>query len=281
MENKLKKKLLKGEPAIACWLSMGSPIAAEVVANAGYDAMVIDHEHGPGDLLNAISLIQASAEVGLTCMMRVPWNDMVYIKRALDIGVEGIIVPYVQNAAEAQAAVDACHYPSAGLRGVAPHAARCSRWGVKLDDYLKSWPESLLLACQIETAEAMQNIDEIAAVDGVDMLFLGPSDISASIGHLGHTDHPEAVALMAEAERRMRKTGKLLATVTRPGKTLNWTFGRGYHLVVCGSDFRLLQDAANAQVRGFRANPPARAGRVKAPPRRAKARRTKTRRARR
>jgi 2-keto-3-deoxy-L-rhamnonate aldolase RhmA len=132
-----------------------------------------------------------------------------------------------------------------------------------------------LLACQIETADAMQNIDQIAAVDGVDMLFLGPSDISASIGHLGRTDHPEAVALMAEAERRMRKTGKLLGTVTRPGKTVNWTFGRGYDLVICGSDFRLLQNAANAQAEGFRTNPPARPGRAKARPRRAKAQRTR------
>ena len=139
--NNCKKKLLKGEPAIGAWLSMASPIAAEIVANAGYDAVIMDHEHGPGDLLNAISLMQAVAEAGPTPMMRVPWNDPVYIKRALDIGVMGVIVPYVQNAEEARAAVSACHYPAEGIRGVAPHAARCSRWGVRLAEYRRAWPK--------------------------------------------------------------------------------------------------------------------------------------------
>ena len=114
--------MLAGEPALGVWLAMGSPIAAEIVANAGYDTVIMDHEHGPGDLLNAIGLMQAAASSGATPMMRVPWNDMVYIKRALDIGVMGIVVPYVQNAAEAEAAVAACRYPTVGVRGVAPHA---------------------------------------------------------------------------------------------------------------------------------------------------------------
>lgn len=264
MVNTCKQKLLKGEPTIASWLSMGSPIAAEIVANAGYDAVIMDHEHGPGDLLNAISLMQAVAEAGPTPMMRVPWNDPVYIKRALDIGVMGIIVPYVQNAVEARAAVDACHYPLDGIRGVAPHAGRCTRWGGRLKEYLDGWPENLLLACQIETEEAIDNIEEIAAVDGVDMLFLGPSDVSASIGRMLQVDDPEVVALFDKAERKMRKTDKLLATVIRPGKPLNWTYGRGYDLVVSASDFRLLGGAANAQVQGFRDNPPKRPARPNA-----------------
>lgn len=260
-ENKLKKKLLAREPAIGCWLSTGSPMAAEIVANAGYDAVVIDHEHGPGDFLNAISLMQACGEVGTPTMMRVPWNDMVYIKRALDIGMQGILVPYVQTAKEAKAAVDACHYPVKGLRGVAPHAGRCSRWGQRLDEYMASWPEQLLLMVQIETAEAVENIEEIAAVDGVDMLFLGPSDLSASIGKIGKVGDPEAVAIIEKAEAKMRKTGKLMGTVIRPGKTLNWTFDQGYDFVIAGSDFRLLQQAAVGQVSGFRSEPPKPAGR--------------------
>lgn len=260
-ENKLKKKLLAREPAIACWLSTGSAIAAEIVANAGYDAVVVDHEHGPGDLLNAVSQMQACGEVGTTCMMRVPWNDMVYIKRALDIGMQGILVPYVQTAKEAKAAVDACVYPTKGMRGVAPHAGRCSRWGQRLDEYMASWPEQLLLMVQIETAEAVENIEAIAAVDGVDMLFLGPSDLSASIGKIGKVNDSEAVALIEKAEARMRKTGKLMGTVTRPGKTVNWTFDQGYDFVIAGSDFRLLQQAAVAQVSSFHAEPPKPAGR--------------------
>jgi 2-keto-3-deoxy-L-rhamnonate aldolase RhmA len=257
-ENKLKKTLLSGKPAIGCWLSTGSPVAAEIIANVGYDAVVVDHEHGPADLMNAVSLMQACAEAGPTPTMRVPWNDMVYIKRALDIGMLGILVPYVQNAAEAKAAVASCHYPPKGVRGVAPHAARCSRWNIRLEEYMAAWPRELLLMVQIETAEAVENIEAIAAVEGVDMLFLGPSDLTASIGRFGQLDHPDSIKLLDKAEAKMRKSGKLMGTVTRPGQTVNWTFERGYHFVVAGSDFGLLRQAAQTQVNGFRKEPPKR-----------------------
>ena len=263
--NTCKRKLLKGEPAIGAWLSMGSPIAAEIVANAGYDAVILDHEHGPGDFLNAISLMQAVGEAGPTPMMRVPWNDPVYIKRALDIGVMGVIVPYVLNAEAARAAVDACRYPTVGIRGVAPHAGRCSRWGARLGEYLDAWPKQLLLMCQIETEEAIENIEEIAAVDGVDMLFLGPSDVSASVGHMLDLTHPETAAAIERAERKMRKTSKLLGTVIRPGQTLNWIFERGFDFIIAGGDSSLLGASAQAQVGGFRDKPPKRPKRANAP----------------
>ena len=256
VENRCKRKMLAGEPALGAWLSMGSPIAAEIVADAGYDAVILDHEHGPGDLLNAVTLMQAASASGATPMMRVPWNDMVYIKRALDIGVMGIIIPYVQNAAEAEAAVAACRFPTTGVRGVAPHAGRCSGWGTRLKAYLDAMPRELLVACQIETEEAIDNIEEIAAVDGVDMLFLGPSDVSASIDHMLDMQEPKVIRLIQKAERKLRATGKLLGTVTRPGKSVNWTFERGYHMVIAGGDARLLQRAAATQVKEFRDSPP-------------------------
>ena len=265
MTNTCKKKLFKGEPAMGAWLSMCSPIAAEIVANAGYDAVIIDHEHGPGDFLNAISLMQAVGEGGPPPMMRVPWNDAVYIKRALDIGVMGIIVPYVQNAKEARAAVDACRYPLRGDRGVAPHAARCSRWGARLGEYLDAWPKQCLIMCQIETEEAIENIEEIAAVDGVDMLFLGPSDVSASVGHMLDLAHPAVTSMIERAERKMRKTDKLLGTVIRPGKTVNWTYERGYDFVIAASDAKLIGAGAQAQVSAFHDNPPKRPKRTNAP----------------
>lgn len=263
--NTCKKKLLKGEPALGAWLSMGSPIAAEIVANAGYDAVIMDHEHGPGDFLNAISLMQACAEAGPTPMMRVPWNDTVYIKRALDIGVMGIIVPYVQNADEARAAVDACRYPTKGIRGVAPHAARCSRWGARLDEYRKAWPQQLLLMVQIETAEAVENIEEIAAVDGVDMLFMGPGDIAASLGHVMDPTHPDVVKFHEYTDKKLRKTNKLLGTVTRPGQNINWTFERGYDFVISASDAKLISTGAAEQVSAFNDKTPKRPKRANAP----------------
>ena len=263
--NTCKKKLLKGEPAIGAWLSMGSPIAAEIVANAGYDAVIMDHEHGPGDFLNAISLMQAAAEAGPTPMMRVPWNDTVYIKRALDTGVMGIIIPYVQNAEEARAAADACRYPSVGVRGVAPHAARCSRWGARIDEYRQAEPKQILVMCQIETKEAVENIEEIAAVDGVDMLFMGPGDIAASLGHTMDPTHPEVVEFLDYTEKKLRKTNKLLGTVTRPGQSLEWTYGRGFDFVIAASDAKLVSSGAHAQVDGFRKKLPKRPKRANAP----------------
>ena len=251
LNNTFKKKLKRGNPVIGCWLSSGNPINAEIVATAGYDAVVIDHEHGPGHLQGAISILQALGEDGPTPIMRVPWNDSVYIKRALDIGVMGIIVPYVQNADEARAAVAACHYPPDGIRGVAPHAARCSRWGMRLDEYLSELKEKIIVICQIETEEAINNIPEIAAVPGVDMLFMGPSDISASIGKVLKAEDPTVKRLYTKCESRMLETGKFLGTVTRPGKTTEWTYRKGFQFVIAGSDTKLLANAAQAQVENF------------------------------
>lgn len=251
-ENKLKKKLLAREPAIGCWLSTGSPMAAEIVANAGYDAVVIDHEHGPGDFLNAISLMQACGEVGTPTMMRVPWNDMVYIKRALDIGMQGILVPYVQTAKEAKAAVDACHYPVKGLRGVAPHAGRCSRWGQRLDEYMASWPEQLLLMVQIETAEAVENIEEIAAVDGVDGVFIGPADLHASLGYLGERAHADVMPRIDDAIRRIVKAGKAPGILTDSEENARRWIALGALFVAVGADVGLLARAADALAAKFR-----------------------------
>lgn len=253
LDNKFKKRLTRGAPALGCWLSMGNSISAEIVANAGYDAVVIDHEHSFGSLQGAVNILQALGEDGPTPLMRVPWNDTVYIKRALDMGVMGVIVPYVQNAEEARAAVAAAHYPPMGIRGVAPHAGRCSRWGLRLADYLDNLDKKIMVICQIETEEAINNIDEIAAVEGVDMLFMGPSDISASIGKMLQAEDPEVKALFAKCERKMRATGKLMGTVTRPGQSVEWTFGRGFDFVLAGSDTRLLAGAAQAQVADFQA----------------------------
>ena len=259
LDNKLKKKLKRGQPAIGCWLSMGNSFTAEIVAHAGYDAVVLDHEHGPGELHGAVNLLQAVGEDGPTPLMRVPWNDTVYIKRALDMGVMGIIVPYVQNAEEARAAVAACHYPPRGNRGVAPHAGRCSRWGMRLGEYLDGLDEKILVILQIETEEAVNNIEEIAAVEGVDMLFMGPSDLSASIGKMLQLEDPEVKKLLAKTERKMRATGKLMGTVPRPGQTVEWTYGRGFDFVIAGSDTKLLATAAQAQVANFESTVAARA----------------------
>ncbi len=247
-ENRLKKRLADGKPALACWLHLSSPIATEIIALAGYDALVIDHEHGPGDFLNAISLMQAASRSGASIILRVPWNDMVYVKRALDSGADGIMFPSIQNADEARAAVAACRYPPEGVRGFANQIARCADYGVRAEEYLASGPERLFVMCQIESRVAVENIPEIAAVEGVDMLFIGPSDLAASIGRAGQVDDPQVADLIAEAESRIKRSGKWLGAIPLPGRDANALFADGYDLVIASSDVTLLGKAAAAEV---------------------------------
>lgn len=246
--NRLKERLREGQPSLGCWLHLASPIAAEVVAQAGYDAIVIDHEHGPGDLVNGLLQMQAASGTPATAILRVPWNDPVYIKRALDIGAEGIIVPSVQNAAEARAAVAACRYPPQGVRGFANQVTRSADYGARVEEYLAGLPENLLVICQIESVEAVGNAAEIAAVEGVDMLFIGPSDLAASAGHLGRPEHPVVRALIAETEGRAREAGRALGSVPVPGRSAREMLAGPYDFVVSGSDVALLRAGARADL---------------------------------
>ena len=247
-ENRVKRRLVAGQKACVCWLHLSSPVAAEIIAQAGYDGVLIDHEHGPGDLLNAVALMQAAGSSDTACLMRVPWNDAVYVKRALDAGAHGIMVPYVQNAEEAAAAVAACRYPPQGIRSVATQITRCSDYGARGSEYIEAWHDNLLIIAQIESDEAVRNISEIAAVDGVDMLFIGPSDLAASIGHLDDVEHPEVAALIAEAEARIKASGKWLGSIPLPGRDASRLFADGYDMVISASDVALLRTAAAADL---------------------------------
>ncbi|HEY5598591.1 MAG TPA: aldolase/citrate lyase family protein, partial [Kiloniellales bacterium] len=184
----IKRRILAGRPAFGCWLEMCSPIAAEIIAQSGYDCVLIDLEHGPGSVLDAVSLMHAVQGRACAPLLRVPENDPVILKRALDIGVAGVMIPAVNSADQAAAAVSACRYPPKGTRGMAASIVRASDYGARWREYAGTAEECLLVMCQIESAEAVGNAAAIAAVDGVDMLFIGPFDLSAGLGHLGEPD---------------------------------------------------------------------------------------------
>lgn len=252
-ENTLKRAIAEGRTSLGCWLDMASPVAAEIVGIAGFDCAVIDHEHGPGSLADGLSLLQALSGTRCTAIMRVPANDPVYLKRALDIGVEGVMIPSVNSAAEARAAVAACRYPPAGMRGAAYGLTRAADYGMAGEGYRDSCAGQLLVICQIETVEAVEAIPEIAAVDGVDMLFVGPYDLSGSFGRLGGFDDPEVLALLDRAEKAVLASGKPYGTIPVRNRPLEALVAAGARLVVAGNDIGFVRSGALAQVAAFRA----------------------------
>jgi len=243
-ENVLKKKMLAGNQTLSCWLHLGSTVSAEIMSLVGYDGAVIDMEHSPIDYLGATTLMQAMSASDTSPVMRVPWNDQVEIKRALDTGVQGIIIPSVDTVEAAKAAVSACLYPPRGIRGVAHILNRASSYGLESDAYLEGEARELLIVCQVESLEAVSNIEDIAAVDGIDMLFVGPIDLSSSAGKIGDFDNPIFIDAVARAEKVIGESGKLLGGIPRLGDSPRDMFARGYNFVVTSSDVLLLRDAA-------------------------------------
>ena len=243
-ENKLKKKMLAGDPSLSCWLHMASPIAAEIISLVGFDSTVIDLEHGPMDYLVATNLMQAMGSSAISPIIRVPWNDPVEIKRALDTGTEGIMIPSVDTPLAAEEAVAACHYPPRGIRGAAHILNRASSYGMESQRYLAEAGRELLLICQVESLEAVANIEQIAAVDGIDMLFVGPVDLSGSAGGVANFNNPVFVEARARAESVIRASGRLLGGLPIPGDSPRDMFARGYDFVAASSDVLMLRDAA-------------------------------------
>ena len=248
----LKRELLAGRPAFGCWLELFSPLAAEIVAQAGYDCVMIDLEHGPGSLMDAIALFHAVQGAGAAPLLRVPANDPVALKRALDIGPAGVMIPAVNARAEAEAAVAACRYAPRGVRGMAAPVVRASRYGADWQTYVQNAHETLLVICQIESRAAVEAVEEIAAVQGVDMLFVGPFDLSANVGHLGEPDHPEVRELIAAVERAAKAAGKLLGAIPTPGRGVEDLLAAGYDLLLPDMDSLMLRDAARAALARWR-----------------------------
>lgn len=247
-----KSRIAERGPGIGCWLHLISPIAAEIVAQAGYDCVMIDMEHGPGTLMDALALMQAVQGRDCAPLLRVPAFDPVEIKRALDIGIAGIMIPAVNTASEAEAVVSACRYPPKGQRGLAPIIVRAADYGARWQDYVAEADDQLLIICQIETGQAVENAAEIAAVPGVDMIFIGPFDLSADLGHLGEPDHPSVLERIRTVEQAAKSAGKLLSGIPTPDRDAAALFADGYDLVLADFDLIMLRNAARASVRRLR-----------------------------
>jgi len=239
--------------AVGAWLWLDSPTAAEIVSRAGFDFVMIDHEHGSGNVLSAIALMRAVQSAGeATIAMRVTSNDANAIKRALDAGVEALMVPAVDTAEDAKRAVDASRYPPRGKRGAAYPFIRAAEYGVSAAAYPEHAAKEVMVICQIESVTAVENIASIAAVDGVDALFLGPLDMSGTAGHFGKLQEPAMRALITRAEAAIKATGKALGGVPLGGETPRSLLSRGYDLVLVGSDLVFVRDGAASLIKECR-----------------------------
>ncbi|MGO4386738.1 HpcH/HpaI aldolase/citrate lyase family protein [Microvirga sp. 2YAF29] len=249
--NTLKQRLQNSEKVLGCWTMLGNPHVTEILALAGFDYLILDQEHGLGDPTSLSLQLQAVSATSATPIVRVPWNDHVYLKRVLDAGVEGVMIPSVETAEEARAAVAACRYPPLGRRGTAASTVRASSYGMA-PDYVSTCADNLLIVIQIESAKGVGNIDEILAVEGIDVMFIGPYDLSATVGQMGNLKHPEVAGLIETAESKIKKSGIPMGTVPHPGCTYKDMFARGYQFVNAGSDVARLRDGSLADVKAFR-----------------------------
>ena len=212
-KNAFKHAIRAGKQQIGLWVSMANAYSAEIVAGSGFDWLLIDGEHSPNAPTTVVAQLQAVAAYPVSAIVRPAWNDKVLIKRYLDIGTQSFLVPYVQNVAEAEAAVAAIRFPPRGVRGVAG-TTRASGFG-RVADYAKRAEEELCLLVQIESREGLDNLDAIARVDGIDGIFIGPADLAAGLGQLGNQQHPEVQSAIQDAIKRIRghkKPAGILAT---------------------------------------------------------------------
>lgn len=237
-DNPLKRKLQAGQPCFGAWMLSTSADMAEILAYAGMDFLILDHEHGQGSIDQAIGQLRAIKGTDCVGVLRVPTNDHIYIKRALDAGVGGIMVPNVNNADQARHVVESCHYAPAGIRG-AFGGMRAMNYGFDPGYYEKCF-ENLLVVVQVENAKAIDNIPQIAAVDGIDLIFIGPRDLSATLGKLNQFDDPVVRGQIDRAAQAILASGKLLGSTAASGKVAKEMAARGYRFIVPGSDATLL-----------------------------------------
>jgi 4-hydroxy-2-oxoheptanedioate aldolase len=248
--NAFKHALAAGQLQIGLWSSLCSNIAAEVVADTGFDWILLDTEHSPNEVPGLLSQLQALVRGTATPVVRPAWNDPVLTKRVLDIGAQSVLLPYVQNAEEARRAVASTRYPPGGIRGVAA-AARASRYG-RVTDYLKKADSEMCVLVQVETRAALDQLEAIAQVEGVDGVFIGPSDLSASFGHVGNPQHPEMQKTLEDAVRRLKKIGKAAGILTTNEEEARRYIGWGYLFVAVGSDIGLLSRGAETLAKKFK-----------------------------
>jgi 4-hydroxy-2-oxoheptanedioate aldolase len=254
--NPFKQALKAGRLQIGLWHSLASHYVVEALADSGFDWILLDTEHAPNELPMVHSQLQAAVGGTAHAVVRAAWNDQVIIKRLLDIGAQSLLIPYVETEEEARRAVMSIRYPPEGFRGVAS-MTRASRYG-RINGYYQAAPEQICLLLQVETKRGLENLDAIARVDGVDGVFIGPSDLSAALGYLGKPAHPEVVKTIEDSIRRIKDAGSAPGILTGDLELAQRYIELGCLFTAVGSDIALLTNAADRLAARMRSQNPGR-----------------------
>ena len=238
IENAFKRGLEAGRPQIGLWISLCSGFAADAVADIGFDWLLMDMEHAPNDLATVLQQLQAARPYETTALVRPMWKDTVMVKRLLDLGAPGLLFPMVQTVAEAEAAVAACRYPPAGVRGVSL-TQRGNRFG-RDKEYIEQVERQTCVLVQVETVEAMGRVEEIASVEGVDGVFFGPADIAASMGKMGQITDAELWVQIFAAARKVQALGIPVGTLVGTPDLTKQVLDAGFMFVAIGSDLGVM-----------------------------------------
>lgn len=242
--NSFRRELIAGERLIGCWSALGSPITTEILGLAGFDWILLDAEHAPNDVLSFIPQLMALKDSVSAPVVRPASNDPVLIKRLLDIGFYNFLVPYIETEEEARRAVASTRYPGAGIRGVSV-GHRSNRYGT-VKDYQQVINDNISVSLQIESRPGVENIDAIAAVEGVDCIFVGPSDLAAGLGHLGDASHPEVQAAIAHIFARAKAAGKPSGILAPVDSDARRYLEMGATMVAVGSDLGAFRGATQS-----------------------------------
>ena len=240
--NQFRQDLIARKKLIGCWCSLGSPITTEVMGLAGFDWLLLDGEHAPNDVLSFIPQLMALKDSASAPVVRPQWNDTVIIKRLLDAGFYNFLIPFVESADDAKRAVAATRYPPQGVRGVSV-SHRSNRYGT-VPEYFDVINDNISVIVQIESRKAVGAIDDICAVDGVDCVFIGPSDLAAGYGYLGNPLHPEVHEAMQKIIASAKAHGKpagILAPVEADARRY---LEMGVTFVAVGSDLGVFRNAS-------------------------------------
>ncbi len=252
LHNPFKAALTQKQSQIGLWLGLADPYCAEICAGAGFDWLLIDGEHAPNDVRTTLSILQAVAPYPVSPVVRPPVGEVHLVKQYLDLGVQNLLVPMIDTAEQARRMVAATRYPPQGIRGVGSALARASRWNA-VPDYLHRANDEICLLVQAETKMALDNLDAILEVDGVDGVFIGPADLSASLGHLGNPGHPDVVQAIEGAITRIVAAGKAAGILSADEKLSRRYLELGVTFVAVGVDTTLLARGARALAQSFKA----------------------------